>query len=235
MDSQISFVITSCGRFDLLEETLASFFRHNRAPIARYVLVEDSGDEAVRDVVRKYEPGFEVLVNQPQLGQLRSIDRAYAGIATPFIFHCEDDWRFLRGGFLEDSLQILTKTRRISGVLSRTRGQNNSYDATFRSSRVSRIGALRYRIINTKRWPPWGGYSFNPSLIRVADYQAVGPFARFKHEAYISDAFVRRGMALAGLEEPACETIGRERHVDDPFLPPDWLEIFRRPENAHKP
>jgi GT2 family glycosyltransferase len=98
MEPQITFVVTSCGRFDLLAQTLDSFLRFNRAPIARYALVEDSGDEAVRDVVAEAGPSFDVLVNKERLGQLRSIDRAYETVTTPYIFHCEDDWRFLRGG-----------------------------------------------------------------------------------------------------------------------------------------
>jgi hypothetical protein len=39
----ITFVLTSCGRFDLLTDTIASFLAFNTAPIARYLVVEDSG------------------------------------------------------------------------------------------------------------------------------------------------------------------------------------------------
>ena len=44
--------MTSCGRFDLLAETLRTFVACNTAPIARWLVVEDSGREEVRDVVR---------------------------------------------------------------------------------------------------------------------------------------------------------------------------------------
>jgi hypothetical protein len=227
MESPISFVLTSCGRFDLLEETLSSFFRHNRAPIARYILVEDSGDDAVRESVAKCGIEFTILVNNPKLGQLRSIDRAYAAVETPFILHCEDDWRFLRGGFIEESIRILNAFPNVSGVHLRRTGQNPLFDEGFKNSEISVFEDIRFRVMNLQRCPPWGGYSFNPSVVRVADYKAMGPFSKFRHEPQISEAFAQRGRAIACLEEPACETIGRGRHVHDPFAK-DWRANLRQ-------
>jgi hypothetical protein len=48
---------------------------------------------------------------------MKSIDRAYADVTTPFIFHCEDDWRFFRSGFIEESLLLLEHFADISTVL----------------------------------------------------------------------------------------------------------------------
>jgi hypothetical protein len=49
--SDITLVVTSCGRFDLLRRTLASFDRYNDTPLREVFITEDSGDEAVRDCV----------------------------------------------------------------------------------------------------------------------------------------------------------------------------------------
>src|SRR5215470_12376301 len=119
----ITFVLTSCGRFDLLTETIASFLAFNTAPIARYLVIEDSGDASVRDVIGVFDTEIEVLVNDPPRGQMKSIDRAYADVDTPLIFHCEDDWRFFRSGFIEESLLLLEHLADISTVLCRRRGQ----------------------------------------------------------------------------------------------------------------
>jgi glycosyl transferase family 2 len=100
--ADITFVLTSCGRFDLLEETLSSFFRQNTALMARYLVIEDSGDDSVWRVAARFPFDIEVIVNQPSLGQIASIDRAYGTVTTPYVFHCEDDWRFFRPGFVED-------------------------------------------------------------------------------------------------------------------------------------
>ena len=228
MDSEVTFVLTSCGRFDLLGETLASFFRVNRAPVARYVLIEDSGDESVRDVVAKHAPEFDILVNKDRLGQLRSIDRAYETVRTPFIFHCEDDWRFLRGGFIEESLRVLKNRPEVSAVLSRRTGQQKNHDRLYDASRTAAHEDIAFRLMSTELLPPWGGYSFNPSLVRVSDYKAAGPFSKFQHEAFVSQDYARRGMSVACLERHACETIGRKRHVSDPHAPRSWRKVFKR-------
>jgi hypothetical protein len=104
-NSDITLVVTSCGRFGLLKRTLETFDRFNTAAIRKVLITEDSGDEAVRDCLpAHWRPYTEVLVNNPRLGQLPSIDAAYAKVETTWIFHCEDDWAFYRPGFIEDSL-----------------------------------------------------------------------------------------------------------------------------------
>ena len=107
-DSDISVVVTSCGRFDLLRQTLATFDEFNTAPIRRVFITEDSGDEAVRDCIPEHwREHTEFIVNNPKLGQMRSVDAAYARVETSWIFHCEDDWAFYRPGFIEDSQALL--------------------------------------------------------------------------------------------------------------------------------
>ena len=108
-------VLTSCGRFDLLERTLTSLLSRLTGPLAGIVLIEDSGDPAVHDVVSRFG-GIEVIVNDPPLGQIKSIDRAYSRVETEWIFHCEDDWEFCRDGFIEESFDILKEFERFSTV-----------------------------------------------------------------------------------------------------------------------
>ena len=107
-ESDITLVVTSCGRLDLLKLTLESFDRFNTAPIREVFITEDSGDEAVRAAIPpNWLEHCTVFVNKPKLGQLASIDLAYSKVSTPYIFHCEDDWEFYRPGFVEDSRTIL--------------------------------------------------------------------------------------------------------------------------------
>src|SRR5262249_4242159 len=130
----ITFVITSCGRFDLLQECLQSFFTYNTAAISRYLLVEDSGDHQVHSVVAKFDFPIEVIVNDPPVGQVAAIDRAYQTVTTTYIFHCEDDWRFFRSGFIEESLLLLKHDPAITAVTCRRPGQNEIDDLIFQNS-----------------------------------------------------------------------------------------------------
>jgi hypothetical protein len=223
----ITFVITSAGRFDLLETTLGSFFERNSAPIARYILVEDRGGDAVLEVLKKYPAKFEVMINRPPIGAIASVDRAYRTVTTPYIFHCEDDWRFFRSGFVEESLVLLEAFPNVSVVLSRRRGQGPMSDLIFRGEPRTHRG-VAFRLAPRLVHPHWLGYSFNPGLRRLSDYRKIGSFARWGVEIDASIFFKRRGMTMAALEEPACETTGWKRHVSDPTWSRNWRGRVRQ-------
>ena len=214
-----TFVLTSCARFDLLAETMLTFCERNTAPIARYLIVEDSGDASVRSVLGGLPVAIEFLVNDPPLGQMASIDRAYATVDTPFVFHCEDDWRFLRGGFVEESRAVLDARDDVSVVVARRPGQNPTHDAIVATASVERAGGVEVRIPAHDAHPLWGGYSFNPGLRRLGDWRQLGSFAALGLEAGASAWFKARGMRCAYLEEPAYETTGQLRHVRNARTP----------------
>ena len=220
--TDITFVLTSCGRFDLLAQTLQTFLASNTAAISRYVIVEDSGDRQISDVLASFDVRFELLINDPPRGQMASIDLAYSGVHTPYIFHCEDDWRFFRGGFVEESLQLLEQIATISTVKCRRPGQNDLHDQVVYSAGVSRLGDIEYRQPALDAHPIWGGYSLNPGLRRLSDWRALGSFAACGHEIDLSQWFKRNGMGIASLERPACETTGHGRHVHDALAPASW-------------
>jgi cold shock CspA family protein len=209
---KITFVITSCGRFDLLDQCLASFLAHNTAPISRYLLVEDSGNPRVRDVVARFDVPIEVIVNDPPLGQIAAIDRAYSSVVTPYIFHCEDDWRFFRSGFIEESLPILKHDPAATAVLSRRLIESPAVKLLLNCP-VQSVARVRYRRPPPWLVPEWHGYSFNPGLRRLSDYRRLGSFARWGHEVDASLYFKLRGRTLAFLADPACETTGAERRL----------------------
>jgi glycosyltransferase involved in cell wall biosynthesis len=211
--ADFTIVVTSCGRFDLLAQTLASLLAQLDQPARRILVIEDSGDSGVAAAVADLGAPVEVLVNQPQLGQMQSIDKAYATITTPYVFHCEDDWEFLRPGFIAESLAILNARADVSMVGLRPRGELNPL---VRESAVERLGEIAYFALDPSLHPEYFSYSFNPGLRRMSDARAIGPFARLGHEGDVSYAFKRAGFRIANLEIPAVRHIGDGRHVDDP-------------------
>ena len=114
----VTAVITSCGRFDLLEETLDSFFEFNTYPIKKIIITEDSTEgKKLEKLISKYKDkkqNFQLIVNETRLGQLKSIDKAYREIDTKYIFHCEDDWKFFKKGFIEKSIKLLEEDEKNS-------------------------------------------------------------------------------------------------------------------------
>lgn len=223
----MSVVLTSCGRFDLLERTLASFLQYNTYPLSQFIVVEDSGSPEVRNIIEAFPIAFEVIVNAPSRGQIASIDIAYSQVTKPLIFHCEDDWLFLRQGFIEDSLAVLDSFPQVSVVNLACPGIVEEMDEVLKTCAVLEQCGVRFKIIPPHAHPLWFGYSFNPGLRRTADYRRLGTFTSIGHESDLSVYFKKRNMSVAVLENPACRHIGRERHVRDQIFPIENSNAFR--------
>ena len=65
--------------------TIESFIAHNTHPIEKYILIEDSASpEMARFIRRPPRATFDtIILNDPKLGQIRSIDRAYQEMDNP--------------------------------------------------------------------------------------------------------------------------------------------------------
>jgi hypothetical protein len=216
MNERYSIVITSCGRFDLLRETMESLYAHLDWPPEKSVLIEDSATLGAEEVAREAPLPVELLINERQCGQIASIDRAYALIETPYVFHCEDDWLFFRKGFLAESFKVLHAHPNAAMVGLRARDEINKL---VRNSPVREVEGVKYFLHDPSLHPEYFSYSFNPGLRRMADYRKLAPFAPIGGEADISYAFKQAGFQNANLEVPAVRHIGDGRHVDDPEQP----------------
>jgi hypothetical protein len=220
-----SVVVTSCGRFDLLRRTLHSLRdKLDLAPDA-WIIIEDSGDEAVRDVTRALGIDAEIILNRPQLGQMKSLDKVYAQVKTPYAFHCEDDWEFFRTGFMAESFALLEARPDYSVVCLRPREEQNKL---IRNAPMQIVAGIRMFECDPSLHPEYFSYAFNPGLRRMADYHRIGPFVPLGHEPDVSYAFKKAGFRLANLEDPAVRHIGDERHVHDPTQPKKASNAWER-------
>lgn len=209
MPKGITVVITSCNRFDLLEATLKSFFQHNTYPVEKILIIEDSGNrKGLEHVLRKFSYGqFETIVNTEQLGQQKSIDKAYSQVKTEYIFHCEDDWDFLRKGFIEDSLALMEHNPKLLTVWGRSAEE---YPADFFADEVRELKGIKYREVKKDI------FTLNPSLKRVSDYRLMGNFEQYtpgQFEREISDLYAGMGYTAFILEEPYTNHLGWHRRI----------------------
>ena len=223
--------LTSCGRFDLLEQTLRSLLPRLDGPLAGILIAEDSGDERIYDVVRQFGDAYakiDVILNDPPLGQVKSIDRLYSRIETEWIFHCEDDWEFFSDGFVAKSFLILKELDHFSIVSVRDRAEFD--DNRFFPGPLLCSG-VQYFAINPANKPIWAGLSFNPGLRRMRDYRIVGPYADLAvaaTERHVSTCYRELGFSIAHLAEPAVRHIGCGRHVRNQARPPNFASRLNR-------
>jgi hypothetical protein len=201
----VTFVLTSCGRFALLERTLASFFATNTYPIQRYIIIEDSGDPEVFAICERF-PGvpLEIHLNRPPLRQMRSIDKAYAMVDTEFVFHCEDDWLFTKPGVIEQSITLLEAFANVCMVLPRSPGEVGEMARL----PVESESGVRYRPIDPRPHHHWGGLSLNPGLRRMSHYRRAPSFEKLGSESAASAAYKRMGLRMVMLEDGGVVHIG---------------------------
>ena len=50
---EVTVVLTSCGRLDLLTRTIESFNKFNTYPITKFLLIDDSGDKKFKEEANK--------------------------------------------------------------------------------------------------------------------------------------------------------------------------------------
>ncbi len=212
--SDTTLVVTSCGRFDLLKRTLESFDRFNTAPIREVLITEDSGNESVRDCLPSgWAAHTRFWINRPALGQLASIDAAYAAVATPYIFHCEDDWEFYRPGFLEESKLLLEHEPQALQIWLRSLAHDLAVHSPYVSAGDRRVheGIAYYPVVSSK--PDWQGFSFNPGLRRLADYALAAPYAAQEGEKRLSRFYAEQQRPALILENDAVLHTGWGEHV----------------------
>lgn len=224
-DSNVTLVITSCGRFDLLKNTLNSFFEFNTYPIKKAIITEDSGDKAVYSAIpEKYKTNIDIIINKPKLGQIRSIDKAYSLVDTDYIFHCEDDWDFYRNNFIEDSIKVLETNKNAYQVWLRSYYYDIKRDYPFHTlgDKFTAENVTYFRLLSSNE--KWQGFSFNPGLRRKSDYLKIkGGYSSFLDEntgasiveSTISKYMKDNKMYAAILENDAVAHTGYDQHIAD--------------------
>ncbi len=221
-DCRYCVVLTSCGRFDLLRRTVQTFLQFADIPPEKFVVVEDSGDGNVRAALAGLRAPFEFVVNNRRLGQAASIDKGYARVTTPFVFHCEDDWEFFRPGFVAESFALLNALPQASAVMLRGRDENRR----LRKLPAEETNGVRFFLARPKMHRRFFGYGYNPGLRRMEDYNRVAPLAKIGSEGEVSFVFSRLGFVTAHLEIPAVCHLGWGRSIPDPSQPA--TEIYLR-------
>jgi len=173
--NDVTLVITTHNRTDLLEKTLLSFFKFNTYPISQTIIIEDSGiKQNFKQVKRLVSGPLLIIENSTNLGQIASIDKAYEKVTTDFIFHCEEDWEFYNSGFIEKSFEILNTNDKIFTVWlrSHTDTKNHKIDTSYSYPLENDY----YYLMDRDHKKVWCGFTLNPGLRRTRDCMILHPY-----------------------------------------------------------
>ena len=196
---EVTLVITSCGRFDLLEETLDSFFECNTYPIKKIIITEDSTEgKKLERLISKYDgknQDFRLIVNETRLGQLKSIDKAYREIDT-------------ESGFIEKSMEVMEEDEKILVVGLRSK-EDFKEDFFYDKDYVSKKGEHYYNVKGEI-------FTYNPALRRKKDMDLFGLHEKLENQRYeevLSNFYKERGFKAVFFKKPYVTHIGNKRHV----------------------
>ncbi len=212
---EVTVVITSCNRHDLLEKTLDSFCKYNTFKGIKEILVIEDSPHSPDKLLDKFRKWYTVrcIKNVTRLGQPLSIDIAYSHVQTDYIFHCEDDWEFYAPQFIETSMKILEFSPTLLQVHLRST-EDIGYTYTVHES--GDFAFLHYGYLKI-----WHGFSCNPGLRRLRDYKRLvnycmhlaTPYFSGSFEAYISEIY--RGFGYVAALNLANGGKGFVRHIGD--------------------
>ena len=218
----ISMVITSCGRSDLLARTLLSM--DSWLHLIHHKIIVDDFSIAQNEISQlTTEYGFQLIKNKTQLGQHRSIDIAYQQIATTYVFHCEDDWEFFKMPDFQLAKLVLEEAK-VSCMCFRKIDDRSRSKYPKRTIDVSRyepayIKNKKYLVIRKDWHPSRGAFTFNPNLSKLQLYKNWGPYSQYRSERNISKLMKKCGYIVAYEPLGSCIHIGWNRHISDPTKP----------------
>lgn len=209
--SDVTCILTSCGRFDLLKITLDTFFKFNTYPIKEFYIYEDSG---LPVPFKNDYPFIKWFEPNQRTGQIVALDTLWQSVKTKYAFTMEDDWATYNPGFIEASMYILEKHPKIIQVWLREKEDTNQHPVSWPAN-------LHFGLMSRNNGV-WAGYSFNPSVKRLSDYKLIKSFGKhtqfnrkvpWKSEAAIAQLYHRLGFQAAILPQGYIRHIGWERHV----------------------
>ena len=154
-----------------------SFLNYNTYPIKKYVVVDNSTLPNASFEIKKIFSDIDVIViiNEENIGQVSSIDKAYSVVDTTYIFHCEDDWEFFDYGFIEKSIDVLEHDSNLVNINVRVRfdGERGSMHPV--TEKFKTKNETIYHEYVTNYLSAWHGFAWNPGLRKLSDYDLIKP------------------------------------------------------------
>ena len=219
--SEVTVILTSCNRFDLLRKTIDSFVLHNTYPIAAFYVYEDSGN-GIPIELKKLYPFITWIEPRERKGQIYALDVLWSKVETEYCMNLEDDWEFLKPEFIEKSMDILQTDEKILQVWLMPLEENNVHPIQWGNYTGKFPPApMEYGVLKAGKL--WSGIRFNPALKRKADYDLIAPFGQhtvfnpakpWKAEADIAKVYTAMGYKACILPDRYIKHIGDSRHVN---------------------
>lgn len=195
---KIDVIITSCGRFDLLQDTIDALLKYSKDEINNVFVYDDYGvmdKEMTKDfhgLIHLYDgtPEIKITKGIDNIGQVAAIDFLMRHVKTEHYLHLEDDFSCVSKGWLDDGLRLLSNP--LIGSVSLRGSDRRDHNG---QPVVDNI---------MQRWGDWSGWQYCPSLRRLKDYEQTysslctwDKNKPWESERQIGDYYEKRGFRFA--------------------------------------
>jgi len=192
--SEVTVVITSFNRLDLLKETIETFNKTNTYPVKEIIIIDDSANPDAHRKIKEAYSKYNLILNEQNIGLVESIDKAYSKVTTPYIWHSEDDFNYFKPGFIERCLKIMESDSMICRV-----GIRGKAHAGMLSPDAITVDGVSYKKSLTVHGL-WHGFGFQCGMIRKCHYDIVKPYTQYSTpQEFITIRECRIGLAYHAL------------------------------------
>jgi len=231
--SLITFTITTCKRLSLFLDTINSFLNCclDIHLIDKWIVIDDNSNEEDRKIMVEKYPFFEfIFKDKKDKGHPRSMNMLLDIVETPYMFHMEDDWKFIeKRNYITECLDVLSTNNTIGQCLI-----NRNYGETSKDNNIPggfhciTQNGIKYVIheycYNNEQYVEfnkkhnnkpncayWPHFSFRPSLIRTSIFKNLGKFnEKVSHfEMEYSNRYIQKKYISAFLNGIFCLHTGR--------------------------
>lgn len=231
--SLITLTMTTCKRLHLFVDTINSFLNCclDIHLIDKWIIIDDNSSDEDRKIMLEKYPFFQfIFKDKKDKGHPRSMNILLDTVTTPYMFHMEDDWKFIeKRNYLTECLNVLSTNNAIGQCLiNRNYGEipeHNNIPGGFHYTTQNGIKYVihehccndeQYKEFNKKynnkpNSAYWPHFSFRPSLIRTIVFKNLGRFnEKVSHfEMEYSGRYIQKNYISAFLNGIFCLHTGR--------------------------
>jgi len=199
-------LITSCGRFDLLNATIGSLLKDQKEEL--FLQINEDGPY---NGFRAEPPITNYLINPTRgIGQHASIEHFVKTNSCKYYLHCEDDFLFDNYyNWIRVSIDIMEANPQIIKVLARKDSQHPCiHDQELNGHKYGFLQPDWHHVGIT-----WQGFSWNPGVTRMDLLKMFMPFRRWEQD--VAEDIAWAGFKVVELENKVYSHIGEGRSTHD--------------------
>lgn len=204
---EIKVLITSCGRPDLLHQTLRSFLKNQQAAFESIIVHEDH-EFRTDEMSELYEfTGQNIkTVFTKQIGQHASIEKFLNDNSDKYYLHLEEDWSFENTfDWITESIKIMEADPTVIKVLAR---KGSPHPCVHDHELMDHQSLCKFGYIQPweNKGIQWHGFSWNPGITRLDLLKQFIPFPKWEQE--LAELIFTKGYKVVELEKGIYTHIG---------------------------